>query len=738
MQISQYSPNPNQGNDENRIERRRARPMANPLEARPMALQSSLASDLRGFVRENAILLGLGTALGLLLAWIYTGTQIPQYRATATLEIQDLNENFLDREVSKVSPFAQSPVANDIQTQLRILQSRSLLGRTAAALPTEKIPAPRGLSVWLNRLRPAPAAVVSRDALTERAAQGLQVRETRQSRIVDLSFESPDPTYAAAFANALAQRYIEQSIEARLEISRGTSEFLEKQLSEAGAKMAASELKLQEYARQSGLLVTSAENRPDEERFRQIQESLSKAQENRMSKQARMETAASAPMDSLDIPLGSALREFQTKLAELRRQRADLITVYTPDFEGIKRLDAQIARLEAEQRKESTAILQNIRNDYNDALRRERLLESSYQEQFAKVTEQAGIAIQYGILKRAVDTNRELYNNLLQRTAEAKIASALRASGARVVDPATTPRLPFKPSRILNLLWGASGGVLLGLVLGTVRRVSRSGLYALREAALHMGIPELGSMPRITNLQRQSAFQLWSAQAGFMRIPQLSPASKNSVATASWNNRYSAPANSFRSILASILLSKNSLVAPQVVVITSVRPREGKTTLVANLAAVLAHMGRRVLLVDASPNRRLHELLQAKQDASLQDSLLLPTDNSDVFTYVSSETIWNGVNIVHLGNNNTNAMDLLYSPGLAPILDEMRLHYDMVLIDAPSLDGLPDARVFGRVADGTILVSGESEEQLQAALLAADRLRQDGTVVLGTVTNQAE
>lgn len=734
MQLSQYSPN--QSNDENRIERRRARPLANAVEARSFDLQASLASDVRAFLRDNSVLLALATALGILIASIYTGTQIPQYRATATLEVQDLNENFLDREVSKVSPFAQSPVVSDIQTQLRILQSRSLLSRTAAALPNEKLPPPRGLSVWLNQLRPAPALVISPESLTERAAQGLQVRETRQSRIVDLSFESPDPIYAAAFANSLAQRYIDQSIESRMEISRGTSEFLEKQLSEAGSKMAESELKLQEYARQSGLLVTTEEHRPDEERFRQIQEHLSKAQENRMSKQARMETAAAAPLDSIDIPLGSALREFQTKLAELRRQRADLITVYTPDFEGIKRLDAQIARLETEQRKESTTILQTIQNDYLDAQRRERLLESSYQEQFVKVTQQAGIAIQYGILKRTVDTNRELYNNLLQRTAEAKIASALRASGARVVDPATTPRTPFKPSRILNLLWGASGGLLLGLVLGTVRRASGAGVAALRQAAAQTGIPELGSMPRITGLQRQSAFQIWSAEAGFMRIPPLSPASKNSVATASWNNRYSAPANSFRSILASILLSKNSPATPQVLVITSVNPREGKTILVANLAAVLAHMGRRVLLVDASPNRSLHHLLQAKQDASLQDSLILPADNSDVFTYISSETIWNGVNIVHLGNNNRNAMDLLYSPGLQPILDEMRLHYDMVLIDAPSLDSLPDARVFGRVADGTIVVCGESEEQLQAALVAANKLRQDGTVVLGTVTNQ--
>lgn len=706
--------------------------------AQTFALQASLSSDVKAFLRENLVLLSLATLLGLLIAALYTATQIPQYRASATIEIQDINENFLDQGVSKVSPFTPAPVSNDMQTQLRILQSRSLLARTAAALPKENVPPARGLNVWLGRISPSPKpAAVTPESLAERAAHGLQVRETRQSRIVDLTFESPDPNYAAAFANSLAQRYMEQTIEARLEISRGTSEFLDKQLAEAGAKMAESELKLQEYARQSGLLVSSNEQRPDEERFRQIQEGLSKAQENRMSKQARMETAANAPLDSLDIPLGSALREFQAKLADLRRQRADLITVYTPNFEGIKRLDAQILRLESEQRKESNSILQAIKNDYTDALRRERLLQNSYQEQFAKVSQQSGMAIQYGILKRAVDTNRELYNNLLQRSAEAKIAAAMRASGARVVDPATTPRSPFKPSRILNLAWGASSGLLLGLVLGATRRASRSGLTELRQAAIQLGITELGSMPLISAVNRPRKFQILGAEAGFVSLPPMASHTRNTVATASWTNRYSSTANSFRSTLASILLTKNSPSVPQIIVISSVRPRQGKTTLVANLAAVLAHMGRRVLLVDASPNRALHQRLQAKGDSSLQDALSLPEDNSDAFTYLTSETVLSGVSLVHLGEAGTNALDLLHSPGLNPILSEMRLNYDMVLIDAPALESLPDARVFGTAADGMILVVPQGEENLQAALQSADRLRRDGTVILGTVFNQA-
>ena len=702
-------------------------------------LAPSLSLDLIQFLRTNLTTLVLTTLFGLLAAYLITNSQIPRYRATATLEIQDLNENFLNREVSQVSPFAQASVVNDMQTQLRILQSGNLIGRALGGLPPEPLPAPRGMSAWVANLVGLPQKQLdATDQLIERATANLQARETRQSRIVDLSYESPDPAYAAAFANGLAQRYIEQSIEARLQISRGTSEFLEKQLADAGAKMTSSEHRLQDYARQSGLLVTSEDHRPDEERFRQIQQSLSKAQENRMMKQARLETAASAPLESLDVPLGSALRDYQTKLADLRRQRADLVTVFTPDFDGVKRLDAQIAGLETDQRRESTSILQAIKNDYDDSLRRERLLETSYQDQFSKVTEQAGIAIQYGILKRAVDTNRDLYNNLLQRTAEAKVASALRASGARVVDPARLPRLPYRPSRILNLLWGGTAGLLLGLVLSAFRGELRAHAFAAKTLAIQMGIPDLGSIPKIT---MADIAQLRGSESGFIRIPGRDPSAVDAAGPGmlSWTRPQSSEATCVRAILASILLSRAAAgnATPHVILVTSANAREGKTTLVSNLAALLSQMGRKVLLLDASPDRRLHHFFRIAGNGGLQDVLEIPGENAELLPYVTSQTFWNGVSLVSIGNENANALDLMYAPAMGPILLEMRRNFDVVLIDAPALDNLQDARILGKMADGTVVVYEHGEGRLQAALATADRLRADGTVVLGTVLNKA-
>jgi polysaccharide biosynthesis transport protein len=696
---------------------------------------STFVADAGIFVHASLTLLAATTVLGVVAAYLFTGTQIPQYRATATLEVQDLNENFLNREVSQVTPFSQAPVANDIQTHLRILQSGALIGNTLRSLPTEVVPPPRGLRAWIGgpTASAAPAANDSPDGALERAARNLQVRETRQSRIVDVSYESPDARYAAAFANGLAQRFIEQSIDSRIQISKGTSEFLEKQLAEAGAKMAESEHRLQNYARQAGLLVTAENRRPDEDRFRQVQESLSKAQENRIVKQARMETAASAPLDSLEIPLGSVLRDFQARLAELRRQRAELASVYTSNFDGVKRLDAQIAKLELEQARESNAILQSIKNDYADAVRRERLLEESYRKQFSQVSEQSGNAIQYGILKREVDTNRDLYNNLLQRTAEAKVASALRASGARLVDPARIPRLPFKPNKLLNLLWGGTSGFLLGLAIAVARR---SGIPGAVTQPPQTALPELGAIPKMTRVPVPKGARRLGSEAGFVRLP-VSPSGigEDWVAMAAWSDDRITEVQAFRSLLTSIVLSRQQGQKSQVLVVTSSKAREGKTTIVANLAGVLARAGRKVLIVDASNDRRLGRFFEVSgnSESNVEDILQFSSEHDSLLPYVTSETFDGNVAYLGLGRSESVAL----SPGLSSIVAAMRHNYDVTLIDTPSIEEWHGVRLLSQVADGVILVSTEVDQQFDASMAAAMRLRADGATVLGSVRNRA-
>jgi capsular exopolysaccharide synthesis family protein len=700
-----------------------------------VVIEDSAAGNLGEFIHRHYRILLATTLLGLIAAYAVTKSQPAVFRAAATIEVQDLNENFLNlKEVSTLSTAPQSPSTNDLQTQLRILQSSSLIERVLNSLPKESAPPLPWLRAGWLRLRGSPAPPVTYEERIENASRNLGVKESRQARIVDLTYESTDPQYAAAFVNRLAHQYIDQSVESRMEISRGTTAWLGHQLDDLRAQLEESEKRLQAYAHASGLLVTAGEHHPAEDQLRQIQENLSKAQENRVMRQARMETAVKTPPDALEGPVGGVLRGYREKLTDLRRQREDLVAVYTPDFDGVKRLDAQIRALETALRAENTATLQGIQADYGDSVRREKLLEDRYIRQINLVSQQADKAIQYGILKREVDGKSALYNTMLQRAAEARVASALRASNARLVDFARAPRLPYRPNLLLNLMWGGTAGLLFGVMLGTGRERYDRRIKKPGDLGVHLHVPELGVVPKI-NL-------LTSATPNSRPLARLNGSGARSqeasveIALASWTRSNSPVADSFRGIVASIIFSNEMARTPQVIAVTSARPGEGKTTVTTNLAAVLAHVQRKVLLIDGDLREpRLHHIFSQYNDYGFGDLLTLPGDHADLLSYVTRQTPLPNVWLVTPGPNNLGALDLLYSNGMAELMSHAREEFDMILIDTPSMMDLPDARILGRIADGVILVAQAGATNREAAKVAMMRLQQDGTPVLGTVLN---
>jgi capsular exopolysaccharide synthesis family protein len=695
-------------------------------------VEDSTALDLAEFIRRHYRLFLATTLLGLIVAYAITKSQPAVYRAATSIEIQDFNENFLNlKEVSPFSAPPQSSSTNDLQTQVRILESSSLIERVLNQLPPEKTQPPAGLRAWALRLLGSRTAPVSHDDLIDNAARNLAVRQSPQARIVDVTYDSEDASYAAAFVNRLTQQYIDQSVESRLEISKGTTALLGRQLGDLRKQLEESEKRLTEYAHASGLLAADGEHRPAEDQLRQIQENLSKAQENRIIRQARMETAVQTPVEAVEAPVGSTLRDYQSKLTDLRRQRADLVAVYTPDFDGVKRLDGQIHALESALRSENAAILQGIQSDYNDSLRREKLLENSYLQQIGRVSAQAESTIQYGILKREVDTNREVYNNMLQRAAEARVASAMRASNARMVDPAKTPRLPYKPNAVLNLLWGGTAGLLFGLLLGTGRERYDRRIKSPGDLGVHLSVPELGVVPKISALSPGPSTALWLSPRGAERKDP-----SDEIALATWNRCKSPVADAFRGIVTSIVFSNELGRTPQVIAVTSALPGEGKTTMITNIAAVLAHVRRKVLLIDGDLREpRLHHIFNQVNNYGFADLLTLPGDNSDLLSYVTRQTPLPNVWLTTPGPQESGALELLYSNGMAGLMARARAEFDMILIDTPSMRDVPDARILGRISDGVILVVKSGATERTAAQAATARLQQGGIPVLGTVLN---
>src|SRR5581483_666441 len=351
------------------------------------------APNLRGEAQEAGFLLeywrmlrrkkgtltfvaGLGTVAGFLV----TVPQTPVYQAKTSIEIMGLNQNFLNvKESSPINEGGTSPDLMDIQTQVTVLRSDALTDRVLAQLggaassdaATGRIPA------WRKLLHlPDPAPLSPPEQILEYIKKHFEVSARPNTRVIQVSADSPDPRLAAEFANTLANEFIEQNLEARVNTTERTGTFLSKQLEDMRVRLERSESQLQEYARAAGLLfVAEDKSNVSQDKLLEVQKDLSNARTDRIAKQSRWEMANSSPAEALpDILNDPTLRDYQTKLTALERQSAELRQVYTPEHAKVKRIQAQIATLQVALGRTRSDILKRIKNEYDEAQRREMLL----------------------------------------------------------------------------------------------------------------------------------------------------------------------------------------------------------------------------------------------------------------------------------------------------------------------------------------------------------------------------
>jgi len=666
----------------------------------------SLADRWQTICNRRATLCG-ATVLSAVAACLLTIPQDQLYQAQTSIELQGLNENFL--HMNEITP-SMGLYSTDgyVQTQVDILQSRSLLRRAA-----QKV----NLTARLHGTHRTASAVLKGSGGEEMKEPGekaikdilkrLKVRTSPPTRVIRIMFDAPDPRLAADFTNALASEYMSQMLESRFSEGQSTSEWLSRIQEDLRGRLQRSEDRLQTYMRNAGLMfLADDKGSVAEERLRQLQEEYSKAQAERISRQSEYEVALSGKLDALPRVLDSAgLSETQQKLTTLRVEFAELSHSLTPQHYKIQRLKVQIDELQAEFEKGRTNILKRIKNENQQALNRERLLEAAWDKQRQVVANQAQKAVHYGLLKHEVDSDRALYDSMLQRVREASIASAIKTSNVRVIDPAEPPAKPYKPNLLLNTGLGAVTGLFLGLVFvsameGRERRVRRPG-----DARLFANARELGVVP---------------FSSGNHLEPDLVAASMHSMLT-SLHCPGAAPGG------------------PSILVITSPGPGEGKTTITRQLGSVIGDASRRVLLIDGDRHRpRLHTLFGLSNTHGLnnllEDTRAVEEYSPEAFGVPCAD----GLHVLPSGPRS-DGRDVLYSPfgcaRLAKLLARLRRQFAVILIDTPPLLECPDARVFGRLSDGVILVVRAGQTSTEAVSLCSERLQEDGSIVLGTVLN---
>ena len=687
---------------------------------------------------------------GALVGLLITSTQRKTYRAQMSLEVQDIAQDFPNLKAQENPTYY---AMNDMPTQIRLLESGDLLEKAIAKLKSEgpEIQKITNYSAvpWRRFLHlPEPPLLIPRGDLVDAAVETVRVHESGQTRVIDVTVDSLDPGVAAEFANVLGDQFINENIEARWKMSQRTIDWLGVQLDKTRIKLEESEANLQAYARNAGLLFTGADSSQStnvsEDKLRQLQQSLSTASADRVAKQSRYEIARSSSPEGLPEVLNDpALHEYQTKLTDLRRQIADLTAVYTSDYPKVKRLQAQLRSLESAFQLERAAILDRIKNEYVESLRREELLAANYTDQVRTVTGERAKSIQYTVLKREVESNRQLYEAMLERVKESGIASALRASNIRVVDAAYPPGLPFKPAPKVNMAMGLFTGFFLGVAFVVIHERMDRSFRSPGETPLCLNVPELGVIPTENKGAIRGLREFKIASSNGRSIPGVvGNSAESSAATecptelATLHRKSSMMAEAFRGVIPHVIFPKHVSNRNRVIVVTSASPGEGKTTVVCNLAIALADIGVKVLLIDADLRRpRLHTVFGLDNTVGMSTILQSDGDHEQMLRTSIKRPFSDNLDVLVSGPAISNPGKALFADHFPKLIATLKQKFDMVLIDASPVLQLPDAPVLGRMADSVILVVRAGRTTREAALAAYKRVADVQGCVLGTILN---
>ena len=683
-------------------------------------------------LRKHLGLLAVLTALGVLLAWLLTLPLARIYRATTSVEVLRVNEDFLGaRAVNPNSSLAgEFQPEYDIQTQKGVLQSRSVIERALAKDNIE----PRLLasaekasqSGWFAvlRLLNARSSPLGHEQALSMTTDGLTVKSQQNSRVLEITVNSMDPQLSSDLANAITASYSEWSIERRWSTNQYTREWMSKQLADLKSQLQQSEGRLLSFAQTSGFIFTSEKDNVDDQRLRYFQEELGKATVDRVSKQSRFDLSSNVPPESLpEVLEDHALQSYQAELTTLRQQLAELSASFTREYPKVTKIEAQIKEVTAAYVAATSAELNRIRNEYVEARTRENLLASKYDAQAKLMSRQTESVAQYDILRRELETTRALYESLLQKSKESDILTAMKTSNIQVVDPARPPKTPYRPNLPLNLSFGLLSGFLLGVGIILVpeqgQRVRDPG-----DAEFFLSLPELGVIP--SGNQKSDHARRLPSFSGSRSLSLMKGGPRNEMTIL--QNRASPFADSFHDTLISILYARKNGVAPQVIAVSSANPREGKTTVVSNLAIALAELNKRVLLVDGDTRKsRLHTIFQIDKTPGVSEVL------SGQSTPVLRET--KVPNLVVLPAGAGVDPSALFGPRLGDLFTHLRERFDVILVDTPSILNLPDARMFALESDAAILVIRAGLSTRDSIQFACRRLQEGGSWLLGAILN---
>jgi succinoglycan biosynthesis transport protein ExoP len=666
-----------------------------------------------------------------------TFTMKPIYRGTISLQINKESPQVMDfKDMFSVNMWDQ----DYYQTQYKLLESRSLAKRVIQTLKLSEHPdfqpgPETPFQKWKsNILRPIfglftlskkklasekdSSESKKETALINQFLGRLKIEPIRNSRLVKVHFDSNYPELCAQVPNTLATSYIQQSVESRFIATEQVKEWLSKQLEDLKAKVERADETLQEFGLKHDIISLEEKENVTLQRLNELNESLTKAEADRMTKEALSKQARDKNFDMLPSILENKLvMDLKQSHIQLEAQYMKLSGTFKPDYPEMVRLKNQMEALQKRIDFETGRIVGGIRNDYELSLRRETLLRHAFEQQKAKVMEMKEQSIQYNILKREADTNKELYKGLLQRMKEAGVSAGLTVSNIQVVDQAEIPTRPYKPNKQLNLLLAAVVGLFLGVGLAFFFEYLDNTVKTPEDVEQMIRLPSFGLVPEIS----------------YERKKRLEKASYP-VELITYGHPKSMLSEAYRNIRTSILLSFSEK-PPKKIVITSPNPSEGKTTTVINTAVALSQTGAKVLIIDGDMRHpRIHKIFNHGNGAGLSNFL---SGNAPLDSIIKKTEVPN-LCYIPSGPIPPNPSELIGSKLFKEMIKVLENRFDHVVLDSPPALGFADSIILSTSVDGVVLVVLGGKTPRETLQRAKEVLHQVNAKILGVVINRVD
>ncbi len=665
--------------------------------------------------------------------------QTPIYEAVGRIAVNKADSNVITFKDSV--PVVDYLDASDLDTEVRILQSDLLALQVVRQLNLGKRPEFGGEpDVKQPNLVADPLQGDSSRRTTtvlESFKGNLRVSLIPNTRIMEIHYRSADPQLAANAVNTLAATYVEQNFKTKFESTMQASDWLSKQLVDLQMKVETSQEKLVRYQKEHEILGIDEKQNITTQKLDELNKELTAAESDRMQREAAYRQTQSTDPEAVaaaissDAPgnttsVGSGLIDkLREQQANLKIQIADLSTQFGPAYPKVAQLNNQLKEIDRQFQSETRKAVDHLRGQYLAALQRESMLHDAFEKQKQQANKLNESAIEYSLLKRDVETNRALYEGLLEKLKEAGVTAGLRSNNFRIVDAARVPTAPIEPNIPRNLLFALVLGITSGVGLAFLLENMDNTVRTTEQAQLISALPSLGMIP------------LGSKSPGYgNNAKQLTLASsKEAVEIVTQARPQSQMAESYRALRTSLLLS--SLGAPpKVIMVTSARPQEGKTTTAINSAIVLAQKGARVLLVDADLRRPgVHKTLGLGPRSGLSNVL---TGSATLEQTITVSPVLPNLFILPAGTPPPNPAELLASTNMKQVLDELREQFDHVVVDTPPTLSVTDAVVLSPRMDAIILVIRAGQTTKQALRRARDILMQVNAHVTGVLLNAVD